>query len=155
MGENEPLTFERKDNVTGKLKLNGFYIRRDSVNGNVQSSIYVLYQDGKLLYVGTFDENEFDTKYLTDAVILEKVRSTLPSWGLYEISRDTISFEKWHYTGGAPKITYVRRGSILNDSTFIINQVARPDGSERTDVKETYHFNKFHPKPDSTNDFIK
>ena len=64
-------------------------------------------------------------------------------------------FEKWYPNSpGQPKV-YIREGKILNDTTFHITASYRPDGSERREKDEIYHFKQFSPKPDSTNNFVK
>jgi hypothetical protein len=153
--ESEELTFEKQMNHTGKLRLSGFYLRQDPSMDSLNFNIYFLYQDGKIMYFGSLDRATYNTETLTDSTLIKKIKKNLVSWGLYRISGDSISFEKWHHSGGPPKITYIRKGKILNDSTFIITSSERPNGDERTQLNELYHFKKFHPKPDSTNDFIK
>jgi len=47
----------------------------------------------------------------------------------------------------------VREGIILNDTTFQITKYT--SGSNVSERNEVYHFREFHPKPDSTNKYIK
>lgn len=49
---------------------------------------------------------------------------------------------------------YTKRGSILNDSTFVIKTVSEFDRKKTLPENTTYHFRQFSPKPDSTNKFI-
>jgi hypothetical protein len=153
--ESEKLTFEKQLNNTRKLRLAGLYLRGDPDLDSLNFNVYFLYEDGKILYFGSLDGATYNSETLTDRTLIEKIKKNIVSWGLYTIGGDTISFEKWHHSGGPPKITYIRKGKILNDSTFIITSSERPNGEERTQLNEVYHFRKFHPKPDSTNDFIK
>jgi hypothetical protein len=156
VGESERLTFKKSPNMSGKLNLQGYYLLTDTMAGEKLSrNVYFLYEDGKIFDMASYDEEEFDERYFTDEKLLQKLKQNRVSWGLYKISGDSISYEKWYHSGGPPKVTYIRRGSILNDTTFIITGFERSHGGGSGSLNEVYHFHKFHPKPDSTNEFIK
>lgn len=59
----------------------------------------------------------------------------------------------WYSRADLPVFT--KKGEILNDSTFIINEVYEYDGKILSKENKLYHFYKYSPKPDSTNKYIK
>ena len=153
--ESESLTTERVDNIAGRIKLNGYYVSVESLSNQTNRSVYFLYKNGVLMYFGTFDEGRFSEAFFTDHAILSNLKENRTTWGIYQTFDDSIRIEKWHHSGGAKKEIYIRRGVIVNDTTYMITTVERPNGIERDSINELYHFKKFHPKPDSVNDFIK
>jgi hypothetical protein len=152
--ESEKLTFKKVENNSNKLNLDGCYLHLLSVDDTVFCNPIFLYRDGVIIDAGSMKMRQMN-ELLSDKEFLQTINHTRSAWGLYRIDGEGISYEKWYYSGGPPDITYIRKGKILNDSTFIITSSERPNGDERTQLNELYHFKKFHPKPDSTNDFIK
>jgi hypothetical protein len=71
------------------------------------------------------------------------------------IDTTSIKFKGYYNTDNLSKESYVRLGTILNDTTFIITKLVRSDGKHESEKNETYHFRLFSPKPDSTNNLIK
>ncbi|MBW7845753.1 MAG: hypothetical protein H3C45_08955, partial [Bacteroidia bacterium] len=78
------------------------------------------------------------------------------NWGVFKIEGNFIQFERW-YPSDPPLKAYVRAGTIINDTTFLITESYRMQDGKKTEVKtrnETYYFKQFSPKPDSTNTFV-
>jgi hypothetical protein len=155
VGESEKLRFTKQENTSGVLRLDGYYSEIDTVDKYVYKSIVFFYKDGTLLDLGTYNQFDFSEKLITDPEILRKTKINPVCWGLYHLSKDSISFEQWYHSGGPPKVTYIKKGIVLNDTTFVITSAERSRGGEYYGENTVYHFRKFHPKPDSTNDFIK
>jgi hypothetical protein len=155
-GESNSFSLEKETNHTKKIKLRGYYLREVSIPDGKALNIIFFYENGVLMSPGSFEEKQGKVeRYLRHNLFMSKVKDLQVSWGLYTIKDDSISFEKWYHGGGPTKILQIRKGIILNDTTFLIGSVFRSNGTEKTLVKEYYYFKKFNPKPDSTNQFIK
>ncbi len=79
-------------------------------------------------------------------------------WGVFHIDGNGIKFERWYLGDGLTLKAYVREGTILNDTTFIITEsyrFVRGKKKKKSAEDETYHFKALNPKPDSTNKFVK
>jgi hypothetical protein len=146
-----------KENFNGsELKLNGYYyqLSDDSI-----SSIYCLYRNGVIRHLGDgvklADLNQFEQTIRTSE-FLEKTKKIKYSWGLFEIDGSIILFERWHPSSGGSLPAYIRSGSILNDSTFQIEEsyrMVRGKKKEYSKRNERFQFKAFSPKPDSTSNF--
>jgi hypothetical protein len=157
IGEDDRLTFKRSHNVGERINLKGYYYIKDSIPQGIGWSTYFLYENGIILYTGSFRLNELEQQEARFKRLHfnQTLRDVKDCWGLYRIDGDSISYEKWYPSGGPPKITFVRKGVILNDTTFVMRSVSRSDGTEKDSIEEYYYFKRFYPKPDSTNQFIK
>ncbi len=148
----EALVLKRTSFISSNLKINGYFYG----NQNGVNNIHFLYLDGTIRYVGslkTNDVNEIDKYILREFINSKPFDKSRVSWGLYIIESNKIAFDMWYPRADAP--VYRRNGIILNDSTFVIKSVSKPNGKEFKEENTTYHFRQFSPKPDSTNNFIK
>ena len=136
-----------------QLRIDGYYYQ---IEGGMYDSGYCFYRDGCLLDMGGNSSSleEMDA-YVIREFINRSHDSKKQSWGIYVIRDNTIQFERYYITDDTKKRSYVREGTILNDSTFHITTSFRSGGSEQSKKNEIYHFRQFSPKPDSTNNFIK
>lgn len=117
-----------------------FFYDNGTIFGGISIEDSNLSQKENEFQNGTFYESEKDCKYC---------------WGRFIVNGSTIKFERW-YPGEGPLRAYVRRGQIINDTTFHISEIYRMQNGEKTEVSptdETYHFKALTPKPDSTNEF--
>jgi hypothetical protein len=142
-----------KRNYKGKdLNLNGYYYSLE----NNYTEIFFLYNNGIIYRAGSgkLDVGDIDKGVLLN---VKKFLYTKPdiitNWGTYYIDNQSIYYDMRYSRADAP--VYRRKGDILNDSTFIIKSVSRPNGKEFKEENRIYHFRTFSPKPDSTNNFIK
>jgi len=148
----------KKNNYTGnQLKIDGYYYTR--YGSPEKLTIYLFFNNGILLHTGDSYEynklNEFE-QIITSVDFINKLKGIKYSWGAYKIEGNNIQFERW-YPSTPPLKAYVRAGTILNDTTFLITESYRMQDRKKTEVdseNETYHFKKYTPKPDSTNNFI-
>lgn len=150
--ESDQLSIKKRPNNSRKMRLDGFYYC-EGKSLTYKSDVYFFYTDGVLQHMGAIPPSDFSAR-LRDGAFLKKVQSQRVSWGLYRLSSDSIYFERWYHGGGSEKLVLVRRGIVINDSTFRVGEVQRTFDGDLERVNETYHFKKFHPKPDSTNEFI-
>lgn len=154
----EELTLPKQFYNGNELRIDGYYYYKYYPNENeVYYGTYFFFENGIILQGDAVNENrieELENKFKT----LEwqnSIKKYKDGWGIFNINKNKILFEMWYPNSpGQPKV-YIREGEILNDTTFHITVSYRPDGSERREKDEVYHFKKFSPKPDSTNNFIK
>jgi hypothetical protein len=153
----ESLTRSRTPNTLNALRLDGYYFSKVMGEDDSLVSPYFLYRNGVIISAGSTPEMRLGVleSLLIDESFIKKLKRVKDSYGVYLINNDRIEFEMWYPGPGPPKLVFLRQGVILNDSTFRITKIIHPrtDTAETTD--EIYRFKKFHPKPDSTNDFIK
>jgi hypothetical protein len=150
--EHDSLTLTREDFQGNQLRLNGYYYH-EGMGDSVFWDHFILYRNGVILSCGTNPPLRLEN-YFDDAHFINKLKINRTCWGIFQISGDSIQFEKWYHGGGAAKLVYARKGIILNDSTFVMTVSSKSNGDHHSTINELYHFRKFSPKPDSTNQFI-
>jgi hypothetical protein len=149
-GDPENLSLERQPYNGDELRLDGYYY--EMIDG-VLYSIHFIYKNGVLVNVGGADSmEEFEEKLRKG--VYDDLTNYRIGWGVFHIEGKNIKFEEWYPSSGGPMPTYIRAGEIINDTTFHITVSYKPDGSERREKDERYHFKEFSPKPDSTNPYI-
>lgn len=152
----EELTLPKQSYNGSELRIDGYYYLKYYPSENeIYYSTYFLFQNGIILYGGAVKETEL-SRLENDFISYEwinTVRKHRDFWGVFNIKDDKILFERWYPNSPQP-VPYIREGKILNDTTFHITVLYRPDGSERSELNDIYHFKQFSPKPDSTNNFI-
>lgn len=151
-GEDEKLTKRREEYHGRKLRVDGYYYRTSGVY-----TIYFLYRNGVIFELGSYLPAEIQKSEhsFNNIEMINSIKEKKYSWGIFRIKNDSIEYEKWFPANGPSKLVYVRKGKILNDTTFVITQLMRYDGSESESCNEIYHFKKIAIKPDSINVFIK
>ena len=151
----EALTLKKIPYSSNQLRINGYYFQEKDDN---IFTIYFFYDDGTILYGGgSFPLNEiedYESQFKSPEWI-SSVKASKIRWGVFQITDNKISFEKWYPSSGGPAPVYIRSGEILNDTTFLITKSIRSKTGEAKDLNEVYHFKEFSPKPDSTNNFVK
>lgn len=135
---------KKTDYKGNELSIDGYYYHKLGEN-----SYYVLifYRNGTIFKNGASDHEEY--------IANTNGSNVRQHWGLFIIENNTIKIEYYmpKMYEGLP--AYIKAGEILNDTTFIFKEQYRSkDDSEYQEINETYHFKKFSPKPDSTNNFI-
>jgi len=141
----------------GKLNLNGAYIHKvgwpDPEWG--VSVIYFLYCNGIILEVGAELSNKPDlTRYSSKNfhTFLNDNRGDMTHWGALDIHGDQISWEI--YPPRAFSKTMIRRGRILNDTSFVITSVYLNSDRKSEPLEEYYFLTRTNFKIDSTNRFV-
>jgi len=144
----EELTLSKENIGEGILKLDGYYYYEHSNSQGPLFRKFALYRNGVIKYIGSSSEINEGIFYGSG----EK-----GDWGLYKIYGTKILYEKWNADNTKYNV-YTYEGQILNDSTYRMTSSYQLDKGNKTNVRsfdEVYHFYKFSPKPDSTNEFIK
>lgn len=149
------LKTKKQGYIGNNLKLSGYYYFK---SGDRILNSYVLYYNGVLLNSGAAGDNPNTLLFLENNFIssayIQAEKEHKPSWGVFVVDGNKIIIEHW-ISGEGPLKSYIKEGSIINDSTFKITSASRQDGSESINLEELYSFKKFSPKPDSVNKFIK
>jgi hypothetical protein len=156
IGKDEKLSLVRRPVNTNSLRIDGFYYEGD-IAPDETTTVYYFYQDGTVYSPGSYRGEKFEewiTKESTSSDLIAQSKKFKTSWGVFQIDNEKIVFEKWEPSSGPLFEVYRQSGTILNDSTFIIEKVVNGDDPLRNFIKEIYHFKKFKHKPDSTNDFV-
>ena len=142
----EPLRFEKQENRSNKLKLDGYYYTR-FLNSNANQVIF-LYSNGVIYQV--IDNSDYlsviENSIKSNAYAREDKGNPI-EWGAYIIKGDSIYIDRWIVGGGTgDKPREYGVGIILNDTTFTNSGFS---GSG------LFRFRHFSIKPDSTNRFVK
>lgn len=135
-----------------ELRLDGYYY--SEYNDPPRRKIFFLYRNG-VMFDGELvplDELEAKEESYSNGEYYRIAKDFVSKWGHYSVSNGKLKFEKWYPSNRY--IAYVNDGLIINDSTFHIAMSYRCDGSNFLSENVTYHFKKFGPKPDSTNQYI-
>ena len=136
-----------------QLRVDGYYYQ---IEDDMYNSAYCLYRDGCLLNMGGYESSLEKMDYYIEQEFFNKsYASKKQYWGVFTIMGETIRFERYYITDDIRKRSYIREGTISNDSTFHIIVSYRSDGSERKERDEIYRFRQFVLKPDSTNNYVK
>lgn len=119
--KDDELSLEREPYEGNSLRIDGYFY--DKVD-NKFYSIYFFFRNGIILYGGgDYTENEMikkEKEYQTKDWV-SHVKESKSRWGVFQINNNEIKFERW-YPSNPPLEAWVRSGTILNDSTFIITK---------------------------------
>lgn len=138
--------------AANSLRLDGYYY---NLYNPPYRDIMFFYKNGVMLRGGAISNDqlsEFEARF-SNGHFYASVKENLMSWGNFRIVNNKFFFERWYPSTNILN-AYVREGELLNDTTFHISRFYRCDGSQDTRIDDTWHFKKFGPKPDSTNQFI-
>ncbi len=147
----EPLKMNREPMYSNKLRTDGFY----NFNDGRSFLNLVLYKNGVILtpYATPYDskKNKIAAEDYFKTITKESnpYHDIVYSWGIFKVDSNNLTIEKWVSGDGGHKYnTMIRKGKILNDSSFVF-----PLGSSITKL-DTFRFVKTSVKPDSTCPFI-
>jgi hypothetical protein len=152
-GREDELCSDLQWNESNALRLDGYYYREYS--DPPRREIFFLYKNGVMMNGGLVNLDELtavEASYANGIYYLEN-SGFISRWGQYKIENEHFSFEKW-YPSTNNWIAYIKDGIVVNDTTFHIVTSSTCDVSDFNIRDETYHFKKFGPKPDSTNQYI-
>ncbi|MEQ8546280.1 MAG: hypothetical protein RIC03_00125 [Cyclobacteriaceae bacterium] len=141
--ESPKLTFERQTYNGKELRMDGFYY---SVSSNFEGPLYNIffyYRSGIYRYAGSSNDS---THFEQEGWLNPNSRLI---WGLFKVDGQQILREQW-----TPEDSWIHRGTILNDTTFQINELQSSSGSVVRFKDDVFHFVEFSPKPDSITKYI-
>lgn len=139
----ENFSFDRRDNNSNLLKLEGYYYSK--YDENKFTSIF-LYRNGIMFYgsITTLEEGQDFNEYL-NTYDFSQLYDLPYYWGIYKIEGTTIVIEEWSAGNGGEYPVVMHVGEILNDTTIDFGE---------DDFFGLMRFRQFSPKPDSSTRFI-
>ena len=152
------MSIRRTPCTSTKLRLDGYYYQKW---GNPERwQFYFFYRDGTVFggYAFLASETLRVERELIDGTYTKDVKNEISLWGLFKIEDTKIQFEKWYPVNAGPTQAFVNAGSILNDTTFIIEESYNLERNKKKDYSKEnsiFHFRFLRPKPDSTNNVLK
>lgn len=152
--KDKEFSFDRIDNTTGKLRLDGYYYSQYFSDSTQDLSLVCfLYENG--IYEGNSsgpneEVREGDVE-IDDSFGRNNAKT---SWGIYKIEGDEIEIQFWLPTQLSCHAIQVEKGVIENDTTFIITSTYTTKDDDVREVNSVFRFVPYSPKPDSTNSFI-
>ena len=158
-----PLIMRKIPYTENKLRIDGYYYSDiDKEISDMAHNIAIFYRDGFCFHILTQPKGQDILQYIEDDILLDdclisKLKNLPRQIGVFRIKNSGIEFEIWD---GASMIggiigTFSYYGEIINDTTFIINNIVYNGNNKRASKYLTYHFKEFSQKPDSTNVFVK
>ena len=149
--EKEKYTFSKTNYLGKEIKTNGYYF---------SSKYYplIFYRNGVMIR-DILDTNDYNLttfeSWLLNGRYGTGFKNSIYNWCLFKIKDNQVKYEGFSAKSGIScKYTYIRTGSILNDSTILFTNQINSDGTESESQNDTFHFKQFSPKPDSINSFI-
>lgn len=151
--EDERLTLPKQPYAGSELRTDGYYYH----DGGGIIIVEFLYEDGTMIRAGSIPVQEIQQReeMFQNGEFYEHIKNNKTCWCVYRIEDDNIMTNYW--VPPRPYQCFFEEGTILNDTTFVIQNYFRMENGEKTEETETnrtYHFRQFSPKPDSTNIFI-
>lgn len=151
---------EKEKFVLAKRNYNGNELRTDGYYYSIHGSYpFILYRNGVAIG-GRFGMNTVSLAELENLIIsgefYNSIKDDVYCWELFEISNNTIKTEYRNSLSGI-SCRYLSNnfGTILNDTTFVVNSVYNRENDQKTQtLNDTFRFKIFTPKPDSTNQYI-
>lgn len=154
--KDEELTMKKQPYNGTELKTDGYFYEINSYTEGIGEALF-LYSDGTMLLCGGSGENSdpfgFMEQLFASPDFISHARQHAFYWGVFHINGNAIKYERWYQgDGGLPAGR--SEGTILNDTTFLINRITMLGTGNQTDENIVFHFRHYAPKPDSTNCFI-
>lgn len=119
--------------------------------------MFFFYRNGVFLFLS----HRFDGRFSTLDAFIDNVRENFERydyadniyrWGVFKVSGDKITLERWAPPGGGKIPTIVFEGRIVDRENMKIERV-KEDGKWK-DYKMDLEFSQYLPKPDSVNNFL-
>ncbi|MFW5762497.1 MAG: hypothetical protein ACOCXH_16100 [Cyclobacteriaceae bacterium] len=150
---NDEITLKKEPYQGSNLKINGYYYRYITDSSKV--SPLFLYRNGvAITEFAQINKNKLEEKIKTGEYY-NLIKDDPTDWGLYIVEDDNIKIEHLIGRGCIKLYSYLYIGTILNDTTILFTEHNASEGSDDNKCNNLYHFKKFSPKPDSTNQFVK
>ena len=145
-GDLDPLELQKQDYRSNELRVDGYYYTISNSNSitKIQTAI-CLYRNGLFLDIGLPDLSNLETAddYIKNKkTAFSNLSKPQPYWGLFQISPNKVTIERYEYVSNGNYPTKMIDGVIKNDTTFVILLFKDSD---------TFRFRAFSPKPDSIN----
>ncbi len=133
------------------IKIDGFYYYKWKDGGY---SIKFIYGNGTILSLGGNPDENQSIREIADEIIRRWQESDYQEnkylWGAIFLEEAKFQIKRWQAAGLSPDYVKIVSGSILGDSSFVIERIK----GKRLEQPRVYQFYPYSPKPDSTNQFI-
>lgn len=159
--KNQELTIERGnyEYATTPLKIDGLYYNKGGISYDNRdlARIFFFYRNGVVFGGALTDFNTLMHDTESNLSRYDSIeRRTVLGWGIYHTKYNNIlEFEKWEPSSGGGAKTNVYHAKVLNDTTFVIEQIYSHYDEKIRSAQDTFKFFHVYSKPDSTNRFIK
>lgn len=134
------------------IKIDGLYYYKWKDGGY---SIKFIYDNGTILSLGGNPDKNQSIREIADEIISRWENSNYQEnkylWGAIFLEESNFLIKRWQAAGLSPDYVKTVSGTILNDSSFVIQSI-KGKSLERPRV---FQFHPYSPKPDSTNNFIR
>lgn len=151
----------QRNNPKISLNLSGYYYGKIE---NGAFPFYYFYENGT-----SFGGFNLDEKFIQDNLKqfffakneyfgitnFEYWRKPVDSWGVVKVDNNTIYHEQWEPPSGGTYRTFIKKGIILNNTTFVFTEKRTSSGKFLFTMNDTFRLMPSQFKPDSTNQFIK
>ncbi len=158
-----PIGMADRSVAPGVLRLDGYYVVNTTHKSDPEQEVtryHFFYENGTMFFFSSFpgraNDEYVESNHMRRMKNTESIGRNIYRWGGFSVNRkQEIVFEKWEPSSGGKVKTCVSRGSVLNDSTFIITEYVNNYYPAKVySLRDTFHFRPFSPKPDSTNAFV-
>ena len=160
-----PLTLVAKPITSNILRFDGYYYFNTlpSKGGEPLQSVFFFYKNGVMFFPFTTKISDVpqSLKYLTLKVNLDAYQkdANKDAWGIFTIEGKNIEHQRLYDGGSSRRPMKYCKGTILNDTTFLISGCTDfkiGNAKDKTfTVNDTFHFKRFSPKIDSLNPWYK
>lgn len=141
--------------VSSFIRMDGYYKVSNNTEVPRGNRIFFLYENG-IVYGGAYlDTDKYGEGSKEFFGYLSSSVNDKTSWGVYVVDDKNINIEKWEPSSGGPLKTVIMKGKILDEMTFVMNEMLNSYDGKTYQLQDTFRFQKFHQKPDSTNRFFK
>ena len=105
LGEDDKLTLEKRENKTGRLKLSGYYHTSTAGKDDSIVNAYFLYRTGELVSAGAFPQQQVSQRedQWRSPAYWKKLQPIKETFGVYQITEDSICFENGIHLAAPPK----------------------------------------------------
>ena len=141
--KDEKLSFQKTPYI-GELRTDGYYYTYYHTLGKDYTLVNFFFRDGIFLSAGSYESLDINVVEQKMVGRYQILRENKIGWGVFKSIGDNLSCEVWTTSSGGGLPVYKWNAIIENDTTF-----------RRNDSNDIWHFRKFSPKPDRTNNFIK
>ena len=156
-----PLTLVAKPINSNVIRFDGYYYFNtlsDKGEESVQS-VFFFYRNGVMFFPFSTKISDVNKslKNLTLKVNLDAYQkdANKDAWGIFTIDGKNIAYQRLYDGGSRRRPMKYCKGTILNDTTFLITECTNfgiGNSADKTfTVNDTFHFKHFSPKIDSLN----
>jgi len=152
----EKLSMQREDYYGNELRTDGYYYCQEPKGDTYEAKTLIMffYRNGILFSPSAYWTLDLEIVEKQMVIQNEEQRKERVYWNVFTVVDNRIKYEGW--ANPATTMTIQKNsGYIENDTTFRITEQYFSHNETTYYTNDVWHFKKFSPKPDSTNNFIK